>query len=118
MGSNDGVGTGNISPVVLQILLALADSDLHGYGIKLEVEKRTEGAMSLGSGTLYEAIQRLQAVGYIAEAASPPDAPTGARKRRYYRLEEPGREALEAELTRMDQIVRFARRKKLMPQAR
>jgi DNA-binding PadR family transcriptional regulator len=118
MGSNGGMMPGNISPVVFQILLALADTDLHGYGIKLEVERRTDGAMNLGSGTLYEAIQRLQAAGLVAETASPPDAPTGARKRRYYRLEEAGREALEEELTRMEKIVRFARRKKLMPQAR
>jgi len=118
MGSNDGIVSGSFSPAVFQILLALADTDLHGYGIKLEVEKRTEGSMSLGSGTLYEAIQRLESACYIAETASPPDAPTGARKRRYYRLEQPGREALEAELALMDKIVRYARRKKLLPQAR
>ena len=118
MGSNDGTLPGILTPVVFQILLALANSDLHGYGIKLEVEKRTDGAVNLGSGTLYEAIQRLETSGHIAEVPSPPDAPTGARKRRYYRLEGPGREALEAELARMDKIVRFARRRKLMPQAR
>jgi DNA-binding PadR family transcriptional regulator len=110
--------SGNLSPVVFQILLALGNSDLHGYGIKLEVEKRTEGAMNLGSGTLYEAIQRLEAMGHIVEAPSPPDAPTGARKRRYYRLEESGRRLLEAELAQMDKVVRFAKRKNLMPQAR
>ncbi len=118
MEPNDGALPGNISPAVLQILLALTDSDLHGYGIKLEVEKRTEGRVNLGSGTLYEAIQRLEALGYIAETISPTDAPTGARKRRYYRLERPGQEALESELAQMDKIVRYARRKKLMPQAR
>jgi len=118
MASKSGIVQGNVSPVVLQILLALADSDLHGYGIKLEVEKRTDGAMNLGSGTLYEAIQRLEANGYIKETESPPDAPTGARKRRYYRLEQSGLEALESELTRMDKIVRFAKRKKLLPQTR
>jgi DNA-binding PadR family transcriptional regulator len=118
MGSNDGTLPGNLSPVVFQILLALANSNLHGYGIKLEVEKRTDGRMNLGSGTLYEAIQRLEAIGFIAETTSPPNAPTGARKRRYYRLEKTGREALESELAHMEKIVRYARRKKLMAQAR
>ena len=118
MGSNKQAQHGTLSPVVLQILLALADSDLHGYGIKLDVEDRTGGAMSLGSGTLYEAIQRLETIGYIAEVNPPADAPTGARKRRYYRLEQPGREALEGELVRMDEIVRFARDKKFLPEAR
>lgn len=118
MVSNENNSPGSLSPVVFQILLALADADLHGYGIKLEVEKRTEGAMNLGSGTLYEAIQRLEALGFIAAAPPPPGAPTGARKRNYYRLEVQGRKALGAELERMDKIVRFARRKKLIPQAR
>jgi DNA-binding PadR family transcriptional regulator len=118
MGSKDGSLPGSLSPAVFQILLALANGNLHGYGIKLDVEARTNGAMSLGSGTLYEAIQRLETSGLIAETASPSDAPTGARKRRYYRLEQPGREVLESELARMDKIVRFARRKKLLPQAR
>lgn len=116
--SSNTAQSANLSPVVFQILLALASSDLHGYGIKLEVEKRTDGVMNLGSGTLYEAIQRLESLGFIAEAESPADAPTGARKRRYYRLENPGRKALEAELAQMEKIVRFARRNKLMPEAR
>ncbi len=118
MSPNNGTISGSLSPVVFQILLALANSNSHGYGIKLEVEERTGGAMNLGSGTLYEAIQRLEALGYIAETESPPDAPKGARKRRYYHLENPGREALETELAQMDKIVRFARRKKLMPETR
>jgi len=118
MRNSDGSLAGNLSPVVFQILLSLADSDLHGYGIKLEVEKRTDGAMNLGSGTLYEAIQRLEACGYIKECDTPPDAPSGARKRRYYRLRVAGREVLESELAQMDKIVKYARRKKLMPQAR
>jgi DNA-binding PadR family transcriptional regulator len=117
MASSKQTQQGTLSPAVLHILIALADSDLHGYGIKLDVEARTDGAMSLGSGTLYEAIQRLETIGYIAETTPPADAPSGARKRRYYRLEQPGRSALENELARMDKIVRFARHKKLMPKA-
>ncbi len=118
MGSRSRKNDGNLSPVEFQILLALAESDLHGYGIKLEVEKRTDGAMNLGSGTLYEAIQRLEASGNIAETRSPANSTTGARKRRYYRLLKQGRQALEEELARMDKVVRYARRKKLLPQTR
>ncbi len=49
-----------LTAVDLQILLSLASGPLHGYGIKLDVAERTEGEMQLGSGTLYEAIQRLE----------------------------------------------------------
>ncbi|KPJ94353.1 MAG: hypothetical protein AMS18_03815, partial [Gemmatimonas sp. SG8_17] len=109
------VPDGHLSPVTLQILLALVDNNRHGYGIKLEVEKRTEGAMNLGSGTLYEAIQRLETAGYIAEVVAPAGATGRERKRRYYQLAEPGRHVLGAELARMEKTVRYAKRKKLIP---
>ena len=44
----------------LHIMLALADGPRHGYAIKQAVEERTEGAIRLGPGTLYEALQRLE----------------------------------------------------------
>jgi DNA-binding PadR family transcriptional regulator len=117
MSTKDSVDRSALTPVSLQILLALADGKRHGYGIKLEIEARTQGAMNLGSGTLYEAIQRLESVGYITEAAAPPNEPTAGRKRRYYRLEAAGKRALEVELGRMERIVRLAKRKKLVPRA-
>jgi len=115
MAAADLVHGGNLSPVTLQILLALVDNNRHGYGIKLEVEKRTEGTMSLGSGTLYEAIQRLELAGHISEVAAPAGATGDARKRRYYQLTESGRQVLGAELARMEKTVRYAKRKKLIP---
>ena len=39
----------------------------HGYGIKLDFEAHTGGAICLGPGTLYEAIQRLTGLGWIDE---------------------------------------------------
>ena len=105
-----------LTPVAIQILLALAENKLHGYGIKQEIEKRTDGAMSLGSGTLYEAIQRLERDGLIADAPPPSDAPSGRRPRRYYRILPTGKRALEAELANLDRIVRYARDKKLLPE--
>jgi hypothetical protein len=41
-----------LTPIAFQILLALAKKPQHGYGIKLDIEERTEGQLSLGSGTL------------------------------------------------------------------
>ena len=41
-----------LTPVTLNILLALADEERHGYGIGLEVRERTGGRMRLGPGTL------------------------------------------------------------------
>ena len=100
-----------------QILLALAEGPLHGYGIKREVEERTDGAVRLGSGTLYEAVHRLVEEGRIEEVDPPPDEGTsGGPPRRFYALTPAGREALGEELRRMDDVVRWARRRKLLPE--
>lgn len=99
----------------LQILLALVDGPLHGYGIKQSVEERTEGAVRLGSGTLYEGIARLVDGELIEEVPAPPDEPaSGGPPRRFYAMTPAGREALTEELHRMDAVVRFARHRRLL----
>lgn len=97
-----------ITSVDLQILLTLANGPLHGYGIKLDVAERTEGQMSLGSGTLYEAIQRLEQRAFIA-LAPPPEGEEADPRRRYYRLEPGGERAMRAELDRMAAVVKYGR---------
>ena len=106
-----------LTPVAVQILLSLSDCELHGYGIKLDIESRTGGDMSLGSGTLYEAIQRLRRDGLIAETNDRRAGDDG-RKRRYYRLTDFGRGNLERELAGMEAIVSFARSRNLIPDSR
>jgi len=101
--------------VELQILLCLAENPLHGYGIKQEIERRTRGEMKLGSGTLYEAIQRLEAAEFIRETPAPAGA-TSTRRKRFYGLTPRGQGALAAELVRLDRIVRFARGRRLIPE--
>ena len=58
-----------LTPIGFEVLLSLAASSMHGYGIKLAIEERTNGDINLGSGTLYQAIQRLEREGLIAEAS-------------------------------------------------
>ena len=43
----------------LQILMSLADDDLHGYEIMRRVAEQTDGRTRLGPGTLYSSIQAL-----------------------------------------------------------
>jgi DNA-binding PadR family transcriptional regulator len=101
----------------LQILLALSDGPLHGYGIKQSVEDRTDGTVRLGSGTLYEAVHRLVEQGRIEEVPAPAgEASSGGPPRRFYALTPSGREALGAELRRMDEVVRYARMRDLLPE--
>lgn len=103
-----------ITSVDLQILLTLATGPLHGYGIKLDISERTDGAMSLGSGTLYEAIQRLEERTFIA-LAPPPDGKEADPRRRYYRLEPEGEKAMREELERMAAVVSYGKSLDLLP---
>lgn len=96
----------------LQIMLSLADEARHGYGIRLDVEERTAGAMRLGSGTLYEGLQRLEEWGWIEEV-EPPEPPD-SRPRRFYGLTPAGQAVLRQELERLDGIVAWARRHDLL----
>ncbi len=108
-----GTKGGAVARTTLQILLALADGPRHGYGIKLDVEERTGGALKLGSGTLYEAIQRLLGNGWIVEVEAPDNA-SGGPTRRFYALSDEGREGLRAEVQSMQAILIFARDKALL----
>jgi DNA-binding PadR family transcriptional regulator len=113
LAEDDMTKGGALPRTTLQILLALASGPLHGYGIKLDVEERTAGAVRLGSGTLYEAIQRLLATEWIAEV-DPPDDVSGGPPRRFYVLTDDGRAALLAEVASMQDIIEHARERQVL----
>ena len=98
-----------LSLPVLHILLALADGDLHGYGIKQDVERRTGGAIRLGPSTLYEAIQRLLDAGLIEETSAEDPANGQEAQRRYYRITGRGIAAVRDEVRQLGQLVDRAR---------
>jgi DNA-binding PadR family transcriptional regulator len=99
----------SFSVPVLHILLALAEGTKHGYAIKQDIEQRTDGAIRLGPGTLYEAIQRLEESGLIAETE--PAAPANGQEaqRRFYRLTARGWSALRTEVRSLGTLVDQAR---------
>lgn len=118
-----------LTPVVLHILLALAEGrgdetgGKHGYAVAQEVETMTEGQIRMGPGTLYGSIQRLLTAGLIEEVARNKGAARVSRsahaaeeeRRRYYRLTAIGQQALELELARLARVVVVARSKQLLP---
>jgi DNA-binding PadR family transcriptional regulator len=107
-----------LTPRVFHLLLALVDGEAHGYAIMKEVELRSEGRVRIGPGTLYEAIDRLEAQGLIAETQKGAAAFTDERHRRFYRLTAFGHEVLRAEAQRLAELVSFARRKRLLDKPR
>ena len=95
------------SLIHLHMLLALADGDLHGYGIRQTVERQTDGGMRLGPGTLYEAIQRLEQTGLIVEV----DGEQEDERRRFYRLTRQGWAVLRDEIDRLQRLLDHAQSK-------
>ena len=74
-----------LTPAVFHILLALTRADRHGYAIKQEVERFTDGALRLGPGTLYWSIKRMVEDGLIEESDERPDPELDDERRRYDR---------------------------------
>jgi len=97
------------------ILLALADTDRHGYGIIKEIEQ--SGGSPPSTGALYLALQRMEGEGLIEEAPERPAEDVDAR-RRYHRITQRGREAAEQESIRLAALVSTARAKRVLDPAR
>ena len=96
-----------LSPTQMYILLALAEEDLHGYGIMQNVKDRTDGRVKIGSGTLYSALDRMIEQGWIEET-DPPKSPNTDERRRYYHITPTGTKIAEAEARRLLSTVKRA----------
>jgi DNA-binding PadR family transcriptional regulator len=91
------------------ILVALADSDRHGYSIMREVAARTDGKVRLSPSGLYGAIKRLLEDGLIEELAERPDPEQDDERRRYYRLTRKGRQVATAEVRRLESLLTYVK---------
>jgi DNA-binding PadR family transcriptional regulator len=103
-----------LTPAVFNILLALADSEKHGYGIMLEVEANTNGQVLMGPGTLYGSIKRMLKAGLIEESDERADPEMDDQRRKYYRLTNLGRRVLRIEAERLASQVMVARAKNVL----
>jgi DNA-binding PadR family transcriptional regulator len=100
------------------ILVALAESDRHGYAIMQEVAARTSGETKLNPGTLYSTLHRLLEQGVIEEVSGPvAGAAHPSRgeerqdeRRRHYRITPFGREVATLELERLGRMVQLGQR--------
>ena len=83
---------GRFAEPALLILTSLANGSKHGYAMIKDIEQLS--GTTLGPGTLYGALARLEQDGYIA-------ALPFEKRRRPYRLTELGHNLLEQQLTSM-----------------
>ncbi len=103
-----------LSSATLHILLALAGGNLHGYGIIKEVIRNSDGHYRLGPGTLYDNLKKLMDAGLVADAATASSSkrkPVSSKEddRRFYTLTKDGKNALAAEVDRLQSVVREAK---------
>jgi DNA-binding PadR family transcriptional regulator len=92
-----------LRPRVFAILLALAESPVHGYGLMRRLSEDGEGGL-LGPGTLYRLLKEMQSEGLIV-ATSPSSSDSDGPPRRYYTLSGFGRRVARAEAERMERLV-------------
>lgn len=103
-----------LTPIVFQVLMALADGDCHGYGIIQEVDRRTGGLIALRTGTLYTLLKRLLELDLVEESDKRPAADEDDERRRYYRTTAFGRAVMKAEAQRLESLVALARDKRVL----
>lgn len=96
-----------LRPVEFHVLLSLAASDRHGYGIIRDAEERAGVANVLDVGTLYRALRRMQDQGLIDDAPRR-RAPESDERRTYYRITPLGLRVARAEARRLAALTRAA----------
>ena len=79
------------------ILLTLSEPQ-HGYGIMQEVERRTEGRVKIGAGTLYNLLSRFEDENIIVQISE-------ENRRKTYTLTDKGLNILMDEYQRLKQLV-------------
>jgi DNA-binding PadR family transcriptional regulator len=103
-------------PIEFEILLTLASGDRHGYAIIREIEERSGGSLSVETGTLYRALQRLLE-GDLVRATEPRrTTPNDDERRRFYAITPAGRRAAGSEARRLASLVDAARAARLIPE--
>lgn len=80
------------------VLASLLDGPLHGYAIIKRTTELSDGRVRMATGTLYTALDRLTAEGYVRLVS---EEIVNGRARRSYGLTGSGSAALRAEAMRM-----------------
>jgi PadR family transcriptional regulator, regulatory protein PadR len=85
----------------LLVLRALALQPLHGLGISRRIEQVTRGTFRVKPGSLFPALHRLEAEGYLSGSWGESE---NKRRARFYKLTRAGQRRLESETRRWNRI--------------
>lgn len=79
----------------LLVLKTIAREPIHGWGIAKRIEQLSDDVLSVGQGSLYPALHRLEQQGWISAVWR--DSELG-RSAKFYSLTREGKKQLESEL--------------------
>ena len=83
-------------------ILSCLRTPQHGYGIARQVAQMTKGELSIGAGTMYGTLSKMEKDGLIVFDRE-------EDKRRLYRITELGEEVLDREIRRIERLYRNSR---------
>lgn len=84
------------------MLRVLSAGEMHGWGIAQRLSIVSNDALQLQEGTLYPALYRMEAKGWIESEWA---ASENNRRAKYYRLTKVGRKQLEAQKQSWDRLI-------------
>jgi PadR family transcriptional regulator PadR len=87
----------------LMILRTLLPGPSHGHPIAKHIQRTTDDLLQVETGSLYPALYRLEANGWISASW---DTSEKGKRARYYRLTPKGRKQLATEQSKWDALVR------------
>jgi transcriptional regulator len=90
---------GTLDMLVLQTLTL---QPMHGYAIAQHIARLSQDVLTVEQGSLYPALGRLQAKGWVTSQWK--ESPTG-RRARYYTITASGRKRLGAQVSSFEQVL-------------
>ena len=83
------------------VLRVLSGGDLHGWAIADRIQLLSKNVLSVGEGSLYPALYRLQEQGWVESEWGQSD---NNRRAKFYRLTKAGRKQLDLEEATWDRL--------------
>ena len=96
-------GRGPLAAGTLEMLIlkSLSVGPMHGYAIAQHIQRLSRDVLSVEQGSLYPALERLQAKGWVTSKWAP--SPTG-RQARYYTMTASGRQHLHEKAAEYERV--------------
>ncbi len=106
-----------LKPIDFLVLMMLAETERHGYGIVQDIAEHTGGSIRLVAGNLYSVLRRLIQLGVIEESERRPAPDLDDERRRYYAITALGTRVLKAEAERLRDLVAVAEARNIIDPA-